>query len=534
MNRFFRLLTAVALAAGLSHAISAVEAHGSLKVTGSNLCDSTGKPVTLRGMSLYWSMHPTGYQYWTEGVVKWLQSDWNVTVVRAAMGVETDEGSGNKGWIDDPKTQYERLDKVMQAAVEAGIYVVVDWHAHMMHTDSAKIFFDSMARKWGNTPNVIWEIWNEPNMDLELGPVYTWAEIAQYAAQVIPVIRKYSKNPIIVGTPIYSSTPHQVGTELHAFTNILYTLHFYATTHTFRNVIGEAMGQGHAVFASEWGTTLASGSGTVNLTSSQLWLDTMDARGVSSCNWSIADAVETSAALVPKASPAGGWDTTMLKLSGQFVRRYFRAKNLFNGARYTGPDTTTLMTLPLTPSRNMVLANGSDTVVFKARYSKMVTSWQLTLTGQTSGAVFTASGASTDSVSVKWAATMKKAFTTKTFQNGEIVQAVLTPVSGSGAAACLATVGIGVTSVGPRAIPVSASWGSTLTVPGATLAGTSRWVVVRLIGMDGRVMSTHSAAAENVPGGISVLLARPRQSTLALLEIESGDKVYRAKLAPTF
>jgi hypothetical protein len=47
-------------------------------------------------------------------------------------------------------------------------------------------------------------------------------------------------------------------------------------------------------------------------------------------------------------------------------------------------------------------------------------------------------------------------------------------------------------------------------------------------------MSTHSAPAENVQGGISVQLNRPRQSTLALLEIESGDKVYRAKLAPTF
>lgn len=534
MNRFFRLLTAVALAAGLSHAISAVEAHGSLKVIGSNLCDSTGKPVTLRGMSLYWSMHPTGSKYWTEGTVKWLQSDWNVTVVRAAMGVETDEGSGNKGWIEDPKTHYERLDRVMNAAVEAGIYVVVDWHAHMMHTDSAKIFFDSMARKWGNTPNVIWEIWNEPNLDPDLGPVYTWAEIAQYASQVIPVIRKYSKNPIIVGTPIYSSTPHQAGTELDAFTNILYTLHFYATTHTFRNVIGEAMAKGHAVFASEWGTTTASGSGTVNLTSTQLWLDTMDARGVSSCNWSIADASETSAALVSNASPAGGWDTTELKPSGKFVRRYFRAKNLFNGVRYTAPDTTTVMTLPLTPSRNMVLANGSDTVVFKARYSKLVTAWQLTLTGMTSGAVFTASGASTDSVNVKWAATMKKAFTTKAFQNGEIVQAVLTPVSGSGAAACVATVGIGVTSVGPRIVPATATWGSTLVVPGASLAGSDRTVIVRLRGLDGRVVSTHKASAENIAGGLAVQIQRPHLAAAGLLEVETTGVIYRARLAPTF
>jgi len=533
MNRFLRVLTAIALATGLSHAISPVEAHGNLKVVGSNLCDSTGKPVTLRGMSLYWSIHPTGFQYWNSNVVKWLQTDWNVTVVRAAMGVETDENSGNMGWIEDSKTNYERLDKVIKGAVDAGIYVVVDWHAHMMHTDSAKIFFDSMARKWGNTPNLIWEIWNEPNLDPDLGPVYTWADIAQYASQVIPVIRKYSKNPIIVGTTIYSSNPQLAGTELDGFSNILYTLHFYAGTHSFRNVIGEAMAKNHAVFASEWGTTSASGSGAVNLVSSQLWLDTMDARGVSSCNWSIADLTETSAALLAGASPAAGWDTTMLKPSGKFVRKYFRAKNLFNGVPYTAPDTTTIMSLPLTPSKNLVQANGSDTVVFKARYSKMVTTWSLTITGKTSGAVFTASGASTDSVSVKWAATMKKAFTTKTFQNGEIVEAVLTPVSGSGAAACLATVGIGVTSVSPRILPVNASWSSSLVVPGAVL-GASRTVTVRVIGLDGHALWSRTAQAEPIQGGVSIALDRPRFPTLALVEVDAGSTVYRARLAPSF
>jgi endoglucanase len=59
--------------------------HGKLQVVGTHLCDSSGKPVQLRGMSTM------GLQ-WTGGIVNdaafaALAKDWKADVVRLAMYV---------------------------------------------------------------------------------------------------------------------------------------------------------------------------------------------------------------------------------------------------------------------------------------------------------------------------------------------------------------------------------------------------------------------------------------------------------------
>ncbi|MCB9496619.1 MAG: glycoside hydrolase family 5 protein [Fibrobacteria bacterium] len=527
MHQFRSSLLVLALF-GTSQAISPVEAFGPLKVVNSRLCDSTGTPRTLRGMSLYWSLHPTGYKYWNSNSVKWLQSDWNITVLRAPVGVETDAGSGNKGYLDDPQSNQDRLDRVVDAAIEAGIYLVVDWHAHFMHTDSAKAFFTRMAQKWGNTPNLIWEIWNEPNYDDAEGPVYAWSDIAEYAKAIIPEIRKYSQNPIIVGTSQYSANPQEADNSLDEFSNILYSIHFYAGTHFFRSRVSEAMSKGHAVFASEWGTTSASGSGTVKTLASEAWLDTLDAQGVSSCNWSIADLSETSAALVSGASPAGNWDpATELKASGAFVRNLFLQRNIApDGARFTAPDSTTRILEDLKSSTYTLSVTGQDTARLTAKFSK-VTNWTLTLTGLQSGAIFTASGNLSTQVDVKWAATMKKAFTSKTFQNGELVQAVLTPAGNSPIEASTTTLGIGVASVAPKGVLEPAHWTSQgLALP---LLGwrSGAPATIRWRNLEGRIQDQSETVIQSGAKGVFVPLARPSTTALRILELHSEGRTWR-------
>src|SRR5688500_16193613 len=65
-----------------------VQRLGQLAVKGNRIVDQHGRPVVLRGMSLFWSQW--GGQYYNAQCVKWLKEDWQCTVVRAAVGI----GSG--------------------------------------------------------------------------------------------------------------------------------------------------------------------------------------------------------------------------------------------------------------------------------------------------------------------------------------------------------------------------------------------------------------------------------------------------------
>ena len=101
----------------------------------------------------------------------------------------------------------------------------------------------------------------------------------------------------------------------------MYTLHFYAGTHgqELRRRMDDALSAGLPLFVSEWGTSRADGSGGVFLEESRVWLDFLEQRGISWCNWSLCDKAETSAALRPGASPEGGWRQEDLTESGEFV-----------------------------------------------------------------------------------------------------------------------------------------------------------------------------------------------------------------------
>ena len=103
--------------------------------------------------------------------------------------------------------------------------------------------------------------------------------------------------------------------------NLMYTLHFYAGTHgaDLRQRIDAALAKGLPVFVSEWGTSRADGSGGVFLKESATWLDFLEARGISWCNWSLCDKNETSAALRPGTSPSKAWTKSDLSESGAFV-----------------------------------------------------------------------------------------------------------------------------------------------------------------------------------------------------------------------
>jgi endoglucanase len=147
---------------------------------------------------------------------------------------------------------------------------------------------------------------------------------------VVPAIRAIDPdNLIVAGTPTWSQDVDIAAADPLPFANIAYTLHFYAGTHRqeLRDKALRAMELGVALFVTEWGTSEASGDGTLDEAETRLWREFMETHKLSHLNWSIIDKDETAAALLPGAPGTGPWTDDMLTPSGVVVRQMLREMN---------------------------------------------------------------------------------------------------------------------------------------------------------------------------------------------------------------
>jgi endoglucanase len=296
-----------------------VDTYGRLSIKGNHIFSEHGDTVQLRGMSLFWSQWMD--QYYNKDAVKWLRDDWKSTVVRAAMGVEMG------GYDEYPEAEKQKVFNVVDAAIELGMYVIIDYHTHEGHknTQQAVDFFAEMAKKYGKYPNVLYEIYNEPLKDADWS-----ADIKPYSEKVIAAIRKHDPdNIIIVGTRQWSQLVNEAASDQIKGTNIAYTLHFYAATHGkwLRDEAEKAMKQGVCIFVTEYGSCDASGNGRFDPKHTNDWFKWMDKHRISYCNWSVADKEETASVLLPGASGKGGWKDSDLTESGKFIKADLVSKN---------------------------------------------------------------------------------------------------------------------------------------------------------------------------------------------------------------
>lgn len=326
-------LVALAATVWLSQACSGVapgappvEYQGELRIEDGKLTSTvSGSPVQLKGMSLYWSQW--GAAWWNESTVDQAVDYLGVHVIRAPLAVGSkDEKTGlavdaSGGYLSNPDENLARLRTVVDQAIYRGIYVIIDWHDHAAetHTAQAVAFFEQMAREYGNVPNVIFEIYNEPMTT-------DWAPVKAYAETVIPAIRNTNgvdnqptRNVIVVGTPFYSQQVIKAASDpITGWDNIAYALHFYAATHTFPNNgmapwdLDAALSRGIAIFATEWGVSEASGGGSTNPDNADLWLAWLDANKISWCNWELFDKEEGAAMFLPGTPPRGPWTDAAL------------------------------------------------------------------------------------------------------------------------------------------------------------------------------------------------------------------------------
>jgi len=295
-----------------------VEKHGQLSINGTNILDKNGNIFVLRGMSLFWSQW--GGNYYNEQTIKWLRDNWKCTVIRVAMGVE------NGGYLDNPNEEFQKVISVIDACIKFDIYVIIDWHDHHAenHINEAISFFHNISLKYGNIPNIIYELYNEPL-------AVSWNNVIKpYTQTVTNTIRKNDcDNIILVGTPNWSQDVDNIINNKINDKNLAYVFHFYSSTHKLelRNKAITAINAGIPIFVSEWGLSEASGDGNINLVESKLWTDFFELYNLSWCNWSIMNKDETSAALLPSTESKSGWSESQLSQSGKIIRNYLIKEN---------------------------------------------------------------------------------------------------------------------------------------------------------------------------------------------------------------
>ena len=294
-----------------------VKTHGALQVKGVQLCNKKGEPIVLRGMSYGW--HNWWPRFYNENSVRWLYKDWNVSVVRAAMGIEP-----TGGYIQDPEGSVQKIKAVVDGAIKSGIYVIIDWHSHNINLPEAKIFFEQMAKQYGSYPNVIYEVFNEPDQE-------SWDDVKAYSKEIIKLIRQYDPdNIILVGNPHWDQDIHLVAdSPLEGFGNLMYTVHFYAATHKqqLRDRCDYALKKGIPIFISESAGMESSGNGPLNEVEWTRWIEWAEQNKISWVTWSISDKDETCSVLYPTAGKNGNWTEKDLKESGIKTRALIKKYN---------------------------------------------------------------------------------------------------------------------------------------------------------------------------------------------------------------
>jgi endoglucanase len=289
---------------------SLVSQHGALHVEGTLLKDKKNRTVEIRGVSLGWSNEHS--RFYNSATVGWLKKDWKVSVVRATVGIEP---AG--GYLDAPVHNLNQVCQVIDGAIKNDLYVVVAWHCNNMHLGQSIDFFKAIAEKYGQQPNIIYEIFTEPDNE-------TWPELKAYYAQLISAIRTIDANNIIlVSAPYLTQNIREAADDpIKSFSNIMYTVHFCVgeSGQKLRDECSYAIGKGIPVMVSDHLLTDCSCDGKLFTDEWEKWLSWFDENHISWMAWSISDKKEKCSMLLPSASNDGNWKTADLNESGILVR----------------------------------------------------------------------------------------------------------------------------------------------------------------------------------------------------------------------
>ncbi|MBR2578414.1 MAG: glycoside hydrolase family 5 protein [Erysipelotrichaceae bacterium] len=290
---------------------------GKLQVIGTQLCDESGDPVMLRGISTHGLS--VSELYINEECFNDISKVMGANVIRLALYTY---GMGNVGYCTGGNKDHylELIDKGVSYAKSSDMYVIIDWHILSdgdpnTYIEEAKEFFETVSSRYRDEKHVLYELCNEPNK-------VEWPDVKRYAEEIIPIIRNNDpKAIVIVGTPDWSKDVDIAAGDPLEFDNLLYTLHFYSATHRqeLRDKAQAAINKGAALFVSEFGITASSGDKPYDKEEADIWISFLEDNGISYVMWNFSKAPEASAAIRRDCAKRSGFVKDDFTEAGQWL-----------------------------------------------------------------------------------------------------------------------------------------------------------------------------------------------------------------------
>ena len=258
----FSLLMMVVLVLNMLMPTSTVHAISTpwLSVSGRFIKDPQGNNVVLRGVSLIdvsvANSRPRNAQTLTNMLTD-AADGWYARVVR--FPVYPDAIDGQPGWRANPDTYFNNhLNPAIQNCINRQIYCIIDWHYIRDYNNSevdtaTRAFWNYVAPRYANTPNVIFELYNEPiNPD-------NWSTWKQWAQPWVDIIRSHAPNNLIlIGGPRWSQNLAGAASAPFVGSNLVYVAHIYPEhggQSTWDSWFGNAANS-VPFFITEWGWQL--------------------------------------------------------------------------------------------------------------------------------------------------------------------------------------------------------------------------------------------------------------------------------------
>lgn len=303
-----------------------VTKNGYLNTSKGYVANEKGEKTSLAGISYFWiNENPVGL-FWNKETVDYLVDEYNMQVFRLPITISPcgsngqeacskyndvwgyKEGGSRENYRYNPEWMKEMADRVIKACIENDVYVIIDFHEHKAENwvDLANDFFTYFASKWGEYPNVMYEIYNEPLCDDQT--------VVNYAKKVIPTIRNIDKkNVIIVGSSEFSRHPDKVTDAGKGYENIAYTWHGYVKyNHQADWGQHSEWNTTVPVVVTEWGCGQGGGDGDLR--------SIYKNRGVIHCFWSMAnkntDGDEAWSILKANVIKKSGWSSSEINSNG--------------------------------------------------------------------------------------------------------------------------------------------------------------------------------------------------------------------------
>lgn len=282
-----------------------------LHIESGKIVDANGRTVQLTGMSSHGMLwYP---QYANANAMQTLKSRGANTFRIAAY---SDDESG--GYVQKKEETMQFVYLAAENAIATDMYAIVDWHVlrdgnPLANLGSAQEFFREISAHYGDCPNILYEICNEPNGET------TWDDICAYAEQVIPVIRSHAPNAvIIVGTPEYSYSVESVIDKPLDYDNVMYSFHFYAGQFDdyYNEVFNRCEKANIPVFVTEWGINYGS-DGEPALSQAEQFVTVLNRRNISWTAWSLCNKDEVFSAIRPDCVKLSDWEEEDLTDAGK-------------------------------------------------------------------------------------------------------------------------------------------------------------------------------------------------------------------------